>query len=235
MPRVLVLRRAERREALGLSDHRGHQVDAAASDCRGPGAEARTPAGRSSTRLVLRVKPEAGRRRVAALRVAAARREPSRDTFAHAMRLPPELSVEIIRGSQTATGAYPASPAHEVYRYGWLRDGSWCAQAMDRAGHRASAGAWHRWVAEVLLRHERRGGVDPARCVIGLRQRRPGRQSTRRGAAQLDRGNRDCRWIPPRTGHGQRPITAHAALLAAAMGSDGVPAVVVTRDAPDPA
>jgi GH15 family glucan-1,4-alpha-glucosidase len=81
------------------------------------------------------------------------------------MRLPPELSVEIIRGSQTATGAYPASPAHEVYRYGWLRDGSWCAQAMDRAGHRASAGAWHRWVAEVLLRHERRveEALDAAR------------------------------------------------------------------------
>jgi isomaltose glucohydrolase len=70
--------------------------------------------------------------------------------------LTPELSVELIAGSQTAAGAYPASPAHAVYRYGWLRDGSWCAHAMDRAGEHASAAAWHRWVADVVLRHEHR-------------------------------------------------------------------------------
>ena len=55
-----------------------------------------------------------------------------------------------------AAGAYPASPVHEVYRYGWLRDGSWCAHAMDRVGGQASAAAWHRWVAEAVLRHEHR-------------------------------------------------------------------------------
>lgn len=93
------------------------------------------------------------------------------------MRLTPDVSVEIIRGSQTATGAYPASPAHEVYRYGWLRDGSWCAQAMDRAGP-GSASAWHRWVAEVLLRHERcveealdavRGGTVDGHAMVPAR------------------------------------------------------------------
>jgi GH15 family glucan-1,4-alpha-glucosidase len=72
------------------------------------------------------------------------------------VRLTPELSTNMIAGSQTAAGAYPASPAHHVYRYGWLRDGSWCAHAMDRAGRRDSAAAWHRWVARVLLRHEHR-------------------------------------------------------------------------------
>ena len=67
-----------------------------------------------------------------------------------------ELSVEVIAGSQTASAAYPASPVHAVYRYGWVRDGSWCACAMDRVGQRVSAAAWHRWVADVLLRHEHR-------------------------------------------------------------------------------
>jgi isomaltose glucohydrolase len=67
-----------------------------------------------------------------------------------------ELSVQLIAGSQAATGAYPASPVHEVYRYGWLRDGSWCAHAMDRVGKHSSAAAWHRWVADVVVRHEHR-------------------------------------------------------------------------------
>jgi hypothetical protein len=90
----------------------------------------------------------------------------------------PELSVEIIAGAQTASGAYPASPAHDVYRYAWLRDGSWCAQAMDRAGRRASAAAWHRWVADVLLRqkdrvevalHAVRGGAVDGRTMLPAR------------------------------------------------------------------
>lgn len=74
----------------------------------------------------------------------------------HDVRLTLALSADIIAGSQTAAGAYPASPVHDVYRYSWLRDGSWCAYAMDRAGRRASADAWHRWIAGVLLRHEHR-------------------------------------------------------------------------------
>ena len=70
--------------------------------------------------------------------------------------LTPELSVELITGSQAESGAYPASPVHDVYRYGWLRDGSWCAHAMDRVDQHASAAAWHRWVADVMLGHEHR-------------------------------------------------------------------------------
>ena len=66
------------------------------------------------------------------------------------------LSVELIAESQAASGAYPASPLHEVYRYGWLRDGSWCAHAMDRVGNHSSAVAFHRWVADVVVRHEHR-------------------------------------------------------------------------------
>jgi len=56
------------------------------------------------------------------------------------VRLTAELGVEVIAGSQTASGGYPASPVHAVYRYGWVRDGSWCACAMDRVGQRAGGG-----------------------------------------------------------------------------------------------
>jgi GH15 family glucan-1,4-alpha-glucosidase len=47
---------------------------------------------------------------------------------------------------------------HEVYRYAWLRDGSWCAYALDRGGASAAASAWHRWVASTLLAHGHRVG-----------------------------------------------------------------------------
>jgi GH15 family glucan-1,4-alpha-glucosidase len=107
------------------------------------------------------------------------------------VRLTGALSAELIAGSQTAAGAFPASPVHEVYRYGWLRDGSWCAHAMDRAGGRASAAAWHRWVAEAVLRHKHRvaealaavraGTVDgrvmlPARFTLDGEEEPPGEE-----------------------------------------------------------
>ena len=63
-------------------------------------------------------------------------------------------SVELLAAAQTAAGAIPASTVHDVYRYGWLRDGSWCA--LDRAGRTEAASAWHHWVARTLLVHENR-------------------------------------------------------------------------------
>lgn len=69
-------------------------------------------------------------------------------------------SVELLASAQTPGGAIPASTVHDIYRYGWLRDGSWCAYALDRAGHRDAASAWHHWVARTLLAHEHR--VDEA-------------------------------------------------------------------------
>ena len=65
-------------------------------------------------------------------------------------------SVELLLRAQTASGAIPASTAHDVYQYAWLRDGSWCAYALDRAGHHDAAAAWHRWVAATLLAHRHR-------------------------------------------------------------------------------
>ena len=65
-------------------------------------------------------------------------------------------SVSLLLAAQTDGGAFPASTAHEIYHYGWLRDGSWCAYALGRAGHTDAAEAWHQWVARTLLIYEHR-------------------------------------------------------------------------------
>ncbi|MCP2324520.1 GH15 family glucan-1,4-alpha-glucosidase [Hamadaea flava] len=64
-------------------------------------------------------------------------------------------SVELIARHQHSGGAYPASPTYPVYGYCWLRDGSFIADAMSRAGRTASADAFHGWCARVI---EGRGG-----------------------------------------------------------------------------
>jgi isomaltose glucohydrolase len=59
-------------------------------------------------------------------------------------------SVEIIANHQDAGGAYPASPTFRVYRYSWLRDGAFIADAMSRAGAVTSAEAFFAWCANVI-------------------------------------------------------------------------------------
>jgi isomaltose glucohydrolase len=59
-------------------------------------------------------------------------------------------SVEIILANQAPSGAYVASPTFPVYRYCWLRDGAFIADAMSRAGEVASAEAFFTWCAKVL-------------------------------------------------------------------------------------
>lgn len=75
-----------------------------------------------------------------------------------------EASVELLAGAQTSVGAIPASTVHEIYQYGWLRDGSWCAYALEQAGKPAATAAWHHWVATTLLAHEHR--VDEALAAV---------------------------------------------------------------------
>jgi GH15 family glucan-1,4-alpha-glucosidase len=82
----------------------------------------------------------------------------------HRSALTVQRSIDLLAGSQTPQGAIPASTVHELYRYGWLRDGSWCAYALDRAGRTPAAAAWHHWVAATLLRHEHR--VDQALAAV---------------------------------------------------------------------
>ncbi len=61
-------------------------------------------------------------------------------------------SIDVILRGQAPSGAYIASPSFPSYHFGWLRDGSYCALAMDAAGEHASARAFHEWVAGVVDR-----------------------------------------------------------------------------------
>jgi GH15 family glucan-1,4-alpha-glucosidase len=67
-------------------------------------------------------------------------------------------SIDVILGGQAPSGAYVASPSFPSYHFGWLRDGSYCALAMDAAGEHASARAFHQWVAGVVNRET--GTID---------------------------------------------------------------------------
>ena len=59
--------------------------------------------------------------------------------------------LEVLAAGQVPSGALVAAPTFPVYRYGWLRDGAFCALALDAAGRAEAAGAFHRWVAETIL------------------------------------------------------------------------------------
>src|SRR3954466_14527860 len=62
-------------------------------------------------------------------------------------------SIETILRNQSASGAYVASPTFSQYGYCWLRDGSFTAYAMDRAGHHDSAASFLRWVDRTIQRY----------------------------------------------------------------------------------
>lgn len=60
-------------------------------------------------------------------------------------------SVAVIEAGQSPSGAYLASPTFGVYRYCWLRDGSFIADAMSRVGKIESAERFFDWCARVLV------------------------------------------------------------------------------------
>jgi GH15 family glucan-1,4-alpha-glucosidase len=64
-----------------------------------------------------------------------------------------ERSLRVLHDGQARSGAFVASPAFRVYDFGWLRDGAFCAYALDRVGEQAAAAAFHRWVLDTLERH----------------------------------------------------------------------------------
>jgi GH15 family glucan-1,4-alpha-glucosidase len=59
-------------------------------------------------------------------------------------------SVEIILAGQSPEGGYVACPTFPPYAYAWLRDGSFVADAMSRAGEVESAEAFFGWVARLV-------------------------------------------------------------------------------------
>ena len=80
------------------------------------------------------------------------------ETSPERLRALADHSLALIRAGQAASGAYVASPTFAVYRYCWLRDGAFIADAMSRAGEIDSAEAFFGWCARVLV--DRRGQVD---------------------------------------------------------------------------
>jgi GH15 family glucan-1,4-alpha-glucosidase len=78
-------------------------------------------------------------------------------------------SVETLRAGQAPSGGYVASPRYPTYRYAWLRDGSFCALAMDAAGETASAAAFHAFVARTVLAHAAKADRVLARLAAGAR------------------------------------------------------------------
>ena len=59
-------------------------------------------------------------------------------------------SIATIRDGQSPTGGYAACPTFPPYRFSWLRDGSFIADAMSRVGEVESAEAFFGWVARIV-------------------------------------------------------------------------------------
>ena len=71
-------------------------------------------------------------------------------------------SIGILRESQVPSGAFVASPNFPTYHYSWLRDGAFCARALDLAGEHARAAAFHRWVERAV-----RGQRERVEFIVG--------------------------------------------------------------------
>jgi GH15 family glucan-1,4-alpha-glucosidase len=61
-----------------------------------------------------------------------------------------ERSRRVLREGQARSGAFVASPSFRVYDFGWLRDGAFCAHALDRVGDHAAAHAFHAWAVSAI-------------------------------------------------------------------------------------
>lgn len=78
-----------------------------------------------------------------------------RRTSTEARRPPVDLrarSIEVILAGQAASGAFVAGPSFEQYRFAWLRDGAFVAEALDLVGRGDASHRFHAWVADVVIR-----------------------------------------------------------------------------------
>ncbi|MDP1712162.1 MAG: glycoside hydrolase family 15 protein [Candidatus Nanopelagicaceae bacterium] len=71
-------------------------------------------------------------------------------------------SVQVLLDGQSPSGAFVASPNFASYRFSWLRDGAYCANAMDLVGNTESATKFHLWVENTLSRQ-----IPTAELLIG--------------------------------------------------------------------
>jgi GH15 family glucan-1,4-alpha-glucosidase len=59
-------------------------------------------------------------------------------------------SVSAILRNQSENGAFVASPDFDQYHFCWLRDGSFSAFALDRAGEHDASSRYHSWVNDAI-------------------------------------------------------------------------------------
>jgi GH15 family glucan-1,4-alpha-glucosidase len=59
-------------------------------------------------------------------------------------------SVKAILRNQASSGAIVASPDFAQYHFCWLRDASFSAYALDRAGEHEASGRYHSWVNDAV-------------------------------------------------------------------------------------
>jgi GH15 family glucan-1,4-alpha-glucosidase len=71
-----------------------------------------------------------------------------------------QRSIDVLRAGQAPSGAFVASPSFPTYAYAWLRDGAFCAHALDVSGERDASAAFHRWVGRSVESH--RGLIEAA-------------------------------------------------------------------------
>ena len=64
-----------------------------------------------------------------------------------------QRSIAVLTQGQARSGAFVASPMFAVYRYAWLRDGAFCAVALDLVGEGDATHAFHDWVSRSILAH----------------------------------------------------------------------------------
>lgn len=76
-------------------------------------------------------------------------------------------SLEVLQAGQAPSGAFVASPSFDVYRYAWLRDGAFCAYALDVIGEREPAARWHEWVTASIEAHRPLIEAVTARIAAG--------------------------------------------------------------------
>ena len=62
-----------------------------------------------------------------------------------------DRSLEVILGGQAPSGAFIAGPTFGQYRYAWLRDGAFIAEALDVVGRTDAAARFHDWVAGLIV------------------------------------------------------------------------------------
>jgi isomaltose glucohydrolase len=75
-----------------------------------------------------------------------------------------ERSLEIILDGQAVSGAFIAAPTFAQYRYAWLRDGAFIAEALDLVGRVDAAARFHDWVAGLIV--AARDGIERSIAAV---------------------------------------------------------------------